>query len=1394
MDASGNVVVAGTLGAQATTVTTLDTGQGANELYDMDQNVLTTSAVTFATLDTGQGANELYDMDQNVLTTSAVTFATLDTGQGANELYDMDQNVLTTSDVTFDTVRVTTLLDVNEDIDIDLNATDEEVDLLSTLTNTTASDYDLVNLNKTSVVTDASTDTYAGSILHATLVNTETSGVITDTTNLVELTATDNAGWTGYYILAENASGTDRFSVDASGNVVVAGTLGAQATTVTTLDTGQGANELYDMDQNVLTTSAVTFATLDTGQGANELYDMDQNVLTTSAVTFADLTVALLDGTTANIDGDGTPTADLLVVGSGDTTASAIDGLEIVLTTAEGASGTNLLNLTPTFASTTDASTHYALNVGNITATSTTNNLVARAINLGNMTEAGTGTVASTAINVGTGWDTILGGSTAGTNIFSFTNALLTTGGALDVASTIQAGSSNITLTLSTGYIDADALSLYTPALDGASATAASPSGLEVVSDELTLLQGCGDNEILKWDETEDDWNCEADVSAAVAADSLDFIDFEDTLDLDANLALNQTTLTWTQDFTGTTTTGYTYSANSLTTGTGVSLGSTSTAGGASGVSKVLNIARSGTNAQLAHTAYGIYSAVTNTNVTSGTNIAGYFSASGATTANYGLIVENGNVGIGTTAPVDKLNLRNSGAGNQVGIRFNDPTNDAYGGRIYFDDTSNTFRMITFENEVEVSGGIAINRTSGNVGIGTTTPGTALVVASGRLQVTGDSTPTSGEGIELAFTGGNGALLAYNRAASTYETMRYNAIDHRFENSGTEYMRITGGNVGIGDTTPDSKLDVEGTGGTVSRIENSSTGRAQMYLYTVNDDANDIFFGTNGVSQRYSISTRASAEGTDLHIYRNNGGWSNMMTFDWATGNVGIGTTGPLSKLSVGGVGTTAAIIYAHDDSGAAIVADGDKDYDFDAQGSGINYGATSSIRWKRDLHPIDNALDKVIALRGLYFTWDEEHGGKHDMGMIAEEVGKYVPEIVGWDTDAPGYATGMDYGHLTPILVEAIKELDTRTSGIETSGLGDVIINQGNVGIGTTTPNYDLEVVGDIAANSFVNISTRDSKKNISYLSETDTENFLEKIKNLKIAKYDYKTDSGNSAQRLGLIAEEAPSEILTTSGKGVDLYKLTTFALSGIQGLQIKLDDIETRLTNLELDRSQTSSGQVIVQNIGNIVTELFGGAKNFVFDKIKATALAAKDIITDKFLTKEFTIDKTKNGDTDPIVGEAILKEGNSKIVVENNTIQEGDLVFVSILGERAVYWSISNIEVNKSFTVNFNEIQEEDIRFVYWIVHTEDNSSNDENQEAEDDQPLIIDDQPLIIDDQPLTADDQSLITDQLTADDQPLIIDQLTADDQPLVIDSSEDSNISIDSSPEPGVESQTEVN
>lgn len=108
-------------------------------------------------------------------------------------------------------------------------------------------------------------------------------------------------------------------TVDDSDNITGVGTLSAGATTVTTLDTGQGANELYDMDQNVLTTSSPTFAaitgtsfvigadTLDTNEWAF-LDGQDQAVATTSSPSFA--TSVTLTGSAPNYKYDATSGSD----------------------------------------------------------------------------------------------------------------------------------------------------------------------------------------------------------------------------------------------------------------------------------------------------------------------------------------------------------------------------------------------------------------------------------------------------------------------------------------------------------------------------------------------------------------------------------------------------------------------------------------------------------------------------------------------------------------------------------------------------------------------------------------------------------------------------------------------------------------------------------------------------------------------------------------------------------------------------------------------------------------------------------------------------------------------------------------------------------------------------
>ena len=58
------------------------------------------------------------------------------------------------------------------------------------------------------------------------------------------------------------------------------------------------------------------------------------------------------------------------------------------------------------------------------------------------------------------------------------------------------------------------------------------------------------------------------------------------------------------------------------------------------------------------------------------------------------------------------------------------------------------------------------------------------------------------------------------------------------------------------------------------------------------------------------------------------------------------------------------------------------------------------SLGWKKNIQEIDNALDKVLAIRSVYFDWDEEHGGQHDIGFIAEEVDEQILEVVSYEMD----------------------------------------------------------------------------------------------------------------------------------------------------------------------------------------------------------------------------------------------------------------------------------------------------------------------------------------------------------------------------------------------------------
>ena len=84
---------------------------------------------------------------------------------------------------------------------------------------------------------------------------------------------------------------------------------------------------------------------------------------------------------------------------------------------------------------------------------------------------------------------------------------------------------------------------------------------------------------------------------------------------------------------------------------------------------------------------------------------------------------------------------------------------------------------------------------------------------------------------------------------------------------------------------------------------------------------------------------------------------------------------------------------------------------------------SASDIKLKTNVKTIDNALDKVLKLRGTeYDRIDKDN--KHEIGVIAQEVEKIIPELVNTNKDQDGEETkSVSYGNITAVLIEAIKE-----------------------------------------------------------------------------------------------------------------------------------------------------------------------------------------------------------------------------------------------------------------------------------------------------------------------------------------------------------------------------------
>jgi hypothetical protein len=92
---------------------------------------------------------------------------------------------------------------------------------------------------------------------------------------------------------------------------------------------------------------------------------------------------------------------------------------------------------------------------------------------------------------------------------------------------------------------------------------------------------------------------------------------------------------------------------------------------------------------------------------------------------------------------------------------------------------------------------------------------------------------------------------------------------------------------------------------------------------------------------------------------------------------------------------------------------------------------AFSDKRLKTDITPIENALEKVMQMQGVYYKRNDVENARTQVGVLAQDMEGIVPEVV-LTADDEMQTKSVDYGKLTAVLMEAVKQLSNEVTHLK--------------------------------------------------------------------------------------------------------------------------------------------------------------------------------------------------------------------------------------------------------------------------------------------------------------------------------------------------------------------------